>query len=145
MKFDKKFIQPIISAVSIISLFIFPFVTTDVYGYDTGSLNGFTVAMNTYIGYLMIILPLVLVIAPFTPKYQAKLPILSLATPVLCIVSWLLCVLFAKTFVANLADSTLAIGAYVTLICYIALGVYGFITYRSTLKQLMDELKEKRK
>ena len=145
MKFDKKFIQPIIAAVSLVSLFIFPFVTNDVSGYYAGSLNGFTVAMNTYIGYLMIILPLVLVIAPFNPKYQAKLPILSLATPVLCIVSWLLCVLFAKTFVANLANSTLTTGAYITLICYIVLAVYGVVVYRSTLTQLINELKSKRK
>ena len=145
MKFDKKFIQPIIAAVSLVSLFVFPFVSND-FGYGVeNSFNGFTVAMNTYIGYLMILLPLVLVIAPFTPKYQAKLPILSLATPVLCIVSWLLCVIFAKTFVASLADSTLAIGAYITLICYIVLAVYGFITYRSTLSQLINELKGKQK
>lgn len=145
MKFDKKFIQPIIAGVSLISLFIFPFVNND-YGYNVGnSFNGFTVAMNTYIGYLMILLPLVLVVAPFIPKYQAKLPLLSLATPVICIVSWLLCVLFAKTFVANLANSTLAIGAYLSLICYIALAIYGFTTYRSVLSQLVSEFKRKQK
>lgn len=145
MKFNKKFIQPTLSAISLISLFIFPFVSNN-FGYGVkNSFNGFTVAMNTYIGYLMIILPLVLAIASFTPKYQEKLPILSLATPVLCIISWLLCVLFAKTFVDNLADSTLAIGAYITLICYIALMAYGFITYRATLTQLITQYKEKRK
>ncbi len=145
MKFNKKYIQTFLAALSLICLFFYPFVNND-YGFGIeNSFSGFTVAMNTYIGYFMIILPLVLIIAPFTPKYQAKLPILSLAIPVLCIVSWLLCVLFAKTFVASLADSSLASGAYITLICYVVLAVYGVITYRSTLTQLINELKEKRK
>lgn len=145
MKFDKKYIQPIISAISIISLFIFDFFTNDVAGYYAGSLNGFTVAMNTYIGYLLILLPLILVAAPFAPKYQAKLPILSLATPVLCIVSWILCVIFAKTFTngIDLANSTLAAGAWITLICYIALGIYAVIVYRAELKELINSLKSK--
>lgn len=144
MKFDKKFVQPVIAAISLIALFVFPFVNVSA-GYYDGSLNGFTVAMNTYIGYLMVILPFVLVAAPFVPKYQAKLPILSLVTPVLCIVSWILCMIFAKNFVANLADSTLAIGAYIILVCYIALGVYGFFAYRAELTELIKGLKDKSK
>lgn len=136
MKFDKKYIQPLLAGVALISLFIFPFCSGG-YGFR---LNGFVVAMNTYIGYLLIVLPAVLLVAPFSPKYQAKLPRLSLIIPVLCIVSWLLCVIFAKTIVSDLTNTSLAIGAYITLICYIALAVYGFITYRSVVEQLKNEI-----
>lgn len=141
MKFDKKYIQPLLAGVALVSLFIFPFCTGG-YGFR---LNGFTVAMNTYIGYLLIALPAVLLVAPMSPKYQAKLPRLSLIIPVLCIVSWLLCVLFAKTIVSDLTDTSLAIGAYITLVCYIALAVYGFITYRSAFDQLKNDLTGKKK
>lgn len=143
MKFDKKWIQPGIAAVSLLCL-LFPFVTVGVEDYYSDSLNGITVAFNTYIGILMIALPLALAAAPFSAKYQAKLPLLSVATPVVCVVAWLLCVLFAKTFVMDSADySNLAFGAYATLICYLALGVYGFVTYKAELKALIDQLKNK--
>ena len=141
MKFDKKYVQPLLAGVALVSLFIFPFCTGG-YGFR---LNGFTVAMNTYIGYFLIALPAALLAAPFSPKYQAKLPRLSLIIPVLCIVSWLLCVLFAKTIVSDLTNTSLAIGAYITLICYIALAVYGFITYRSAFDQLKNDLTGKNK
>ena len=144
MKFDKKYIQPIIAAISLVAMFVFPFVNVSA-GYYNGSLNGFTVAMNTYIGYLMLLFPLVLVLAPFVPKYGEKLPLLTVVTPVLCIVSWILCMVFAKNFVANLADAELAIGAYITLICYIALGVYAVFAYKKELSELLRGLKEKNK
>lgn len=141
----KKYIQPVICAVSLIALFVFPFVNCD-YGYSIESnFNGFTMAMQTYIGYLLVLLPFVLLLASFSPKYAAKKPLLSLAVPPLCIISWLLTVLFAKTFVANLADSTLASGAYITLICHIILTAYGCLTYRKELNKIISEIKDKNK
>lgn len=135
----KKYIQPGISAIALLSLFVFDFVKLG----SHSTLSGFTVAMNTYIGYLLIVLPFILLVAPYVPKYQKKLPKLSIVIPALCVVSWLLCVLFAKTFVSNLVNSTLAFGAWITLICYISMGVYGFLTYRAESKQIIEELRGK--
>lgn len=101
-------------------------------------------AMNTYIGYLLVLLPAVLAIAPFHPQYAVKVPLFSLVIPPLCIVSWLLTVLFAKTFVAGLADSTLAFGAWFALGCYGVLTAYGCLKYRKELAQIIVELKGKK-
>lgn len=136
LKKFEKYIQIGVSAFSLIALFLFEFVNCN-YGYGVeGTFTGFTMAMNTYIGYLLILLPVVLILSHFVPKYAAKKPLLSVATPALCIVSWLLTVIFAKTFNSQLSDSTLASGAYITLICYIVLGVYGVLIYKDVLLEL---------
>ena len=142
METIKKWVQPAICVISLIALFVFPFVDCD-YGYGVGNtFTGFTMAMNTYIGYLLILLPVVLILSNFLPQYASKKTLLSIATPVLCIVCWILSVFFAKTFVSGLADSTLAIGAYITLICYIALLVYAILVYRKEIMELIESLKK---
>ncbi len=142
MQIIKKHIQTVICVISLISLFIFPFVNCD-YGYNVeNTFTGFTMAMNTYIGYLLIVLPLALIVSNHLPQYAHKKTLLSIATPILCIVSWLLTVVFAKTFVKSLADSTLAIGAYITLICYIILTVYAIAVYKKEIKELIDSIKK---
>lgn len=138
------YIQIGLSAFSLLSLFIFPFVNLN-YGYSVeNNFNGFTMAMNTYIGYLLIVLPLVLIASYFVPKYAAKQPLLSVAIPVVCVVSWLLTVVFAKTFNSQLSDSSLASGAYITLICYILLAVYGFIVHKDAVSEIIKLIKSKK-
>lgn len=138
------YIQISLSAFSLISLFIFPFVNLN-YGYSVeNNFNGFTMAMNTYIGYLLVLLPLVLIASYFVPKYAAKKPLLSVAIPVICIFAWILTVVFAKTFNSQLSDSSLASGAYITLICYIFLAIYGFIAHNEALAEIIKMLKDKK-
>ena len=138
------YIQIGLSAFSLIALFIFPFVNLD-YGYSVESnFNGFTMAMNTYIGYLLVLLPLVLIAAYFVPKYVAKKPFLSVVIPVACIVAWLLTVVFAKTFNSEFSDATLSAGAYATLISYILLAIYGFIAHNEVVGELIEIIKGKK-
>lgn len=138
------YIQIGLSAFSLISLFIFPFVNLD-YGYSIESnFNGFTMAMNTYIGYLLILLPLALIATYFVPKYAAKKPLFSIAIPFVCIVVWLLTVLFAKTFNSQLSDATLSTGAYIALVCYIILAIYGVIAHKEVVTELIDTIKGKK-
>ena len=135
------YIQIGVCVISLISLFIFPFVNLD-YGYSVeNNFNGFTMAMNTYIGYLLILLPIVLIASYFVPKYAVKQPLLSVAIPVVCIFAWILTVIFAKTFNSQLSDSTLASGAYITLICYIILAVYGFIVHKDAVTEIIKSIK----
>ena len=144
MEAIKKYIQTIICGVSLVVLFFCPFVNCDYGYYVETEFTGFTMAMNTYVGYLMVVLPAAMAIAPFHPKYKEKVPLFSLVIPPLCIVAWLLTMLFAKTFVSGLAESTLAFGAWLTLGCYIALTVYGCLNYRKELAQIIAELKGKK-
>ncbi len=137
LKKYEKYIQIVLCGLALIALFFFPFVNCD-YGYSVeNTFTGFTMAMNTYIGYLLILLPVVLILSHFVPKYEKKRPLLSVAVPVLCIVSWLLTVLFAKTFNSQLSDSTLTTGAYLTLVCYIVLAVYGVLMYKNVIIELL--------
>ena len=57
----KNHLQPIIAAVSLVALFFLPFVDCS-YGYGiSNNFSGFIMAMNTYIGYLVVLLPVVLI------------------------------------------------------------------------------------
>lgn len=139
-----KYIQIGISALSLLSLFVFPFVKLD-YGYSVkGSFNGFTMAMNTYIGYLLVLLPIVLIASYFVPKYEAKRPLLSVVIPLICIGAWILTVIFAKTFSSQLSESKLAIGAYITLISYVVLAVFGFVAHKAVVDELLSNIKDKK-
>lgn len=145
LKKYEKYIQSGLCVFSVIVLLFFPFVDLD-YGYGVESnFTGFTMAMNTYIGYLLFLLPIVLVLAHFVPKYQTKKPLLSIAVPVLCIVAWLLTVLFSKTFNAQLSDSTLASGAWLSLISYVLLGVYGVLMYKEVIMELLGSINKNQK
>ena len=138
----KTYFQPILCVASLISIFAFPFVDND-YGYGvSNSFSGFTMASQTYIGYLLFLLPAILFLVSFLPQYSEKKPKLSLLIPAICIVSWLVTVVYTKLFLSSISDSTLAIGAYSSLICYIVLEIYAVLTYRSTLDEILNSLKK---
>lgn len=139
-KYEKQ-IHTILCVFSIIVLLFFPFVELD-YGYDIESTyTGFTMAMNTYIGYFLFLLPVALVLAHYVPKYAAKKPLFSVVVPILCIAAWLLTVLFSKTFNSQFSDATLASGAWLSLISYILLGVYGVVMYKDVIVELINYIK----
>lgn len=141
----KNYLQPIIAAVSLVALFFLPFVDCS-YGYGiSNNFSGFIMAMNTYIGYLLVLLPAVLIAMPFVPKWAAKKELLSVAIPLLCVIAWLLTVLFAKTFVSSIASSSLDSGAFITLICYVALLAYGVVTNLDFVKSIINKIKDSKK
>ncbi|MBR5157296.1 MAG: hypothetical protein IKW59_05975 [Clostridia bacterium] len=141
----KTYFQPIMCVILLIILLALPFVDND-YGYGvSNSFTGFTMAAQTYIGYLLFLLPILLLSISFSPKYETAKPKLSLLIPALCIISWLITVIYAKLFIASVADSSLSVGAYSSLICCIILEVYAVLTYRSTAKELLESLKNFKK
>ena len=139
----KKYIQPALCAVAFIALLVFPYVNND-WGYGIeDTYTGFLIASSTYIGYLQVVLPALLLIVSILPKYEKKRPILSLLIPPVCIIAWCITTFVALNWIDDLADSTLAGGAFVALVCFIALTIYGCIIYRNELKMLIEGLKRK--
>ncbi|MBR5507271.1 MAG: hypothetical protein IKV88_04420 [Clostridia bacterium] len=138
----KKFIQPVICVLSLVFLFVCPFITGD-FGYGVeASFSGFIMASNTYIGFLLIVLPVLLILASFSPKYSSKKSKWSVVIPAILIVSWLATVLYAKFFLSGVADSAIGSGAYLSLICYVALLVYGFIFHRKEFDEIIEKVKK---
>ena len=141
MKQIKKYIQPVVCVLSLVFLFMFEFIDGD-FGYGVGlAFKGITMANCTYFGYLLIILPILLILSSFMPKYEAKKGKWSVVIPAICIISWIVTVLFAK-FIMSASESSLSSGAWLTLICYVALLVYGLIFHKDEFDKLIDNVQK---
>jgi len=87
-------------------------------------------------------LPVLLILASFSPKYSAKKSKWSVVIPAILIVSWIGTVLYAKFFLSGVDDSALGSGAYLSIICYVALMAYGFIFHRKEFDEFVDKVKK---
>lgn len=160
MEFLKKNIIAILCIISLLTL-VFTwgeFTTTasvDMMGVEASSsgsqtFGGLTAAMSTIFGYLLIIGPVALIAMNYVKQLEEKKGLLAIAVPVVCIVAWILVVMGADS-IASAASAagaggnvktevSLAFGAYLALVSYIATGVAGVLTFHGAK---VKELKEK--
>lgn len=159
MEFVKKNIIAILCVISLVAL-VFTwgeFTTTasvDVEGFESSSsgsqsFGGFTAAMSTIFGYLLIIGPVALIAMNYVKQLEEKKGLLAIAVPVLCIVAWILVVMGADSIAAAgsaaaagasvKTEVSLSFGAYLALISYIATGIAGALTFHGAKVKALKE------
>ena len=129
------YIKPILCVIALIAMFM-PFAeytASTSFSESSVSFSGITVAFTGYVSLLLIVLPVLSLITTFLPQYSGKKEKVSLLLPIICIVCWFIAFLQIDSITVKVSgggietDTTLATGAYIMLICYIALGVLELI------------------
>ena len=159
MEFVKKNIIAILCVISLVTLLFTwgEFTTTasvDVAGFEASSsasqsFGGFTAALNTIFGYLLIIGPVALIAMNYVKQLEEKKGLLAIAVPVICIVAWIFVIINADGIAA--AGSAAAAGgsvetevsfsiwAYLALASYIATGIAGALTFHGAKVKALRE------
>lgn len=88
MDFIKKNLKTILCVIALISLFL-PIATFTIesYGYSEAiSLNGIDISTERFIGFLLILCPVLLILSNYISKIKPYENIISIIAPILCIV-----------------------------------------------------------
>lgn len=109
MDFIKKNLKTILCVIALISLFL-PIATFTIesYGYSEKiNLNGIDISTERFIGYLLILCPVLLILSNYISKIKQYENIISIIAPILCIVVLIYIyaqssAVFEKTYVASM-------------------------------------------
>lgn len=136
----------ILCVISIIALFMpmFSVVTSmDVWGEtssETMTISGFEVMQEDKIGMLLVVGPAILIAMNYVKQLQKYKGILAIAAPLVCIVSFIACMIYAKNGNITAGESgifrvdvkiKLAFGGLLALLSYLATTVGGAVVYHN--------------
>lgn len=145
----KKHLLTILCVISIVAMFL-PFMTAtakmSVLGSSSEasqSMTGFSIAQEGFLGYLLLVGPVLLIAMNYIKQLEKYKSLLAIAVPVLCFIVCIIVIVQAKSYAVKAMGYSgggsfgmelkysLGVGSILALLSYIGTAVVGAVTYHN--------------